>query len=708
MPDHVIRGDEFAKFRTTFFEECAEILPDLEERLGRIRSGAVDREELNAVFRAVHSIKASAGAFNFVRLVTFSHVFEALLDLMRDGRIEPGERVANIMIRAGDVLAELVEAARQDIPVDDEFGFDVAGELEMLLDEAGQSGVLAPKTTLVDSAAEDVPAGATTTWRIVFRPHAELFRHANDPLLLVRELKRLGTLRVVCDASALPALSSLEPEESYLAWTFHLTTDRPRSIVAEVFEFVTEDCDLRIEATTAAAATSSPSRTGPADQTASGRDSAAATPWPTVSSGGPVAKRSGATSIRVELARIDRLVNMVGELVITQAMLAQQMADCSSGQAPQWIQGQEDLSMYTRELQECVMAIRMQPVKSVFARMPRLVREVSGKLGKQVRLVVTGEQTEVDKTVIEELADPLTHMIRNAVDHGIEDAATRRACGKPEEGTIELSASHRGGNILIQVADDGAGINRERLLEKAREKGIVRPGTHLGDDAIDNLIFAAGFSTAAQVTDVSGRGVGMDVVHRNITNLGGRIQVQSSPGRGTRFTLVLPLTLAVLDGMLVSVGQEKYIVPLTSILESIRPERHQVRTMVGGGQVISVRGEYIRLLYIYKILDVPGAVTEPWDGLVVLVEMENGSKLAIMVDGLIGQQQVVIKSLQENFDPVEGISGATILGDGKVALILDIEQLAGMTGHSSAEQIAHLTRCLPKPLTDVSPATAAA
>ena len=322
---------------------------------------------------------------------------------------------------------------------------------------------------------------------------------------------------------------------------------------------------------------------------------------------------------------------------------------------------------------------------SDFARMPRLVRDIAGRLGKKVRLVTSGDQTEVDKTVIEELADPITHMIRNAIDHGIEDADTRLAAGKPAEATIELSASQRASNILITIADDGAGIDRAKVLKSAIAKGIVREDTKLSDDEIYNLIFAPGFSTAEKVTEISGRGVGMDVVRRNISNIGGRINIHTTPGKGTRFTLVIPLTLAVLDGMLVAAGEEKYILPLSSIVESIRPSRGQVRTISGGMQVAAIRGEYIRLISLHRILNIPGKVPEPWKALVVVIETENGSKAGLVVDELIGQQQVVVKSLLENFDAVRGISGATILGDGRVALILDLEGICALPEHWRAD-----------------------
>ncbi len=669
---------EFERFRATFFEECAEILPEFDERLSSLHVGEVDSETLNAIFRAVHSIKAGAAAFNFNVLVEFAHVFEALLDRLRDDRIQQTEHVFNVIVRAGDVLAELVEAARAGREVPQGFSADVALELQDLLSGVQEKHGPAVAAAALRPEPEPDPDSedAVKNFRIVFEPQRELFRHANEPLLIIRELKRLGEVSVECNLSSLPNLADIDPEDAYLSFAFNLCTSASYASVADVFEFVDQDCSLKIEAEYVEAEEPAASDEAAVSDVPPRRSEALPTgPKPVAAM---MHSSKGATSIRVDLARVDRLVNMVGELVITQAMLAQQLSDQGGGQRQQWVQGSEELAAHTRELQECVMAIRMQPVRSVFARMPRLVRDIASKLGKHVRLVTSGDQTEVDKTVIEELTDPITHMIRNAIDHGVESAATRLAAGKPEMATIELSAAQRAGNILITIADDGAGIDRQKVLQSALAKGVVREDAKLSDDEVNNLIFAPGFSTAEEVTEVSGRGVGMDVVRRNIANLGGRIQIHSVPGKGTRFTLVIPLTLAVLDGMLVAVGKEKYILPLSSIIESIRPDQRQVRTVTGGAQVVAVRGEFIRLIPLHRILNVPGATPEPWKALVVVVETENGSKAGLVVDELIGQQQVVVKSLSENAEFVPGISGATILGNGRVALILDIEGVCAM------------------------------
>ncbi len=466
MSSNVSTSSEFDRFRATFFEECAEILPDFDERLSSLHVGEVDSETLNAIFRAVHSIKAGAAAFSFTALVEFSHVFEALLDRLRDNRIQQTEHVFNVIVRAGDVLAELVDAARAGRDVPEGFSAGVASELQELLSGPQERPGAAPvEATQSDPDSDD----AIKNYRIVFEPHRELFRHANEPLLIIRELKRLGELTVECNSANLPNLASLDPEDAYLSFTFNLCTQTPYNSVAEVFEFVDEDCVLKIESE--CVETAPPA----AGDTASEVQPRLEHPVPAGPKPVSAANSSkGVTSIRVDLARVDRLVNMVGELVITQAMLAQQLSDQGGGQRPQWIAGSEELAAHTRELQECVMAIRMQPVRSVFARMPRLVRDIASKLGKHARLVTSGDQTEVDKTVIEELADPITHMIRNALDHGIESVKARLAAGKPDVATIELSAAQRAGNILITISDDGAGIDRQKVLQSAIAKGIVQ------------------------------------------------------------------------------------------------------------------------------------------------------------------------------------------------------------------------------------------
>nr|WP_282184288.1 chemotaxis protein CheA [Azospirillum oleiclasticum] len=520
---------------------------------------------------------------------------------------------------------------------------------------------------------------------------------------MLRALRRLGEAEVECHLDRLPGLAELDAEQLHLSWTITLLTgpsvDRER--IADVFEFVADECDVTITADApppavpdAAAplpdALRSPS--GPSVPAAAAPPPPPATPEPASRPADPAAPRAkpaengaaqhaGLTShtIRVDLDKIDRLVNMVGEMVITQAMIAEHVRELPPGEFQELLEGLEQLAQHTRELRESVMSIRAQPVSSVFSRMPRLVRELAGGLGKEVQLVTSGETTEVDKTVVENLVDPLTHMIRNSIDHGLETPEEREAAGKPRTGTVTLSAQHRSGRIVIEVADDGRGINRGRVLAKAVEKGLVQPGASLSDEEIDHLIFLPGFSTAEKVSNVSGRGVGMDVVRRNITSLGGRIGVYSSPGEGSRFVLSLPLTLAVLDGMVISVGEERFVLPLTNIVESLRPKPSDLHGLVNRCDVMMARGEYVRLVHLNRLFGIPGATEDATRALVVLVETEEGARLGLVVDEVLGQQQVVIKSLEANFRRLDGVAAATILGDGRVALILDVAGLRDMS-----------------------------
>lgn len=711
--------DELAQFKTTYFEECADLLQTLESRLLDLIPEQASRDDLDAIFRAVHSIKGGAGAFGFDHLVDFSHVFETLLDALREGRRPLTRETLQILIRSADILADLVQMAQGDQTPAADFGAEVRTQL-VAVTEGDAAPVPAPAPApaptppvteeegdgwglwLDDDTSEPEPAPATvaevTLYRITFNPRPEMLRNANEPVLIVRELRSLGVVRVTVDTGALPPLDQMTAEDSYLSWVIEVETDAPLAMVEEVFEFVAEDCDLSIKAEAGlfdapepAAAPAPVPAPAPAPvpepaPTAIPAPSPVPDPAPPAEMAPPAetaplaAAReapvaTAPSSIRVDLEKVDRLVNMVGELVITQAMLAQQGQHLPVDTYPALIQGLEELSQHTRELQENVMAIRAQPVKSVFARMPRVVREVAAAVGKEVRLVTAGEGTEVDKTVIEQLADPLTHMVRNAVDHGIEAPEVRAAAGKRPEGTIHLVAEHRGGRIVIELADDGGGIPRDKVRERAVARGLVPADVALSDEEIDQLIFMPGFSTAENVSNISGRGVGMDVVRRNIQDMGGRVTVQSTPGQGTRMILSLPLTLAVMDGMVVSVGGERYVLPLTNIIESLRPAKADIRRLSGGAEVLAMRGDYIRLVPLHRLFGIQRAVREPWNGLVVVAEAEAGDRIGILVDEMLGQQQVVLKSLESNYRPVEGVSAATILGDGRVALILDIHGL---------------------------------
>jgi len=720
--------DPFAQFKVTFFEECSELLADMEQHLGDLEAGSYENETLHAIFRAVHSIKAGAGAFSFARLVNFSHKFEYLLDELRTGKLTVEAELIETLFRGFDVLSDLIGFAQNGEVPDDAYGQGALDQISFYLnkEDASEAGEKGQTASSAGDAPDDSGAAAEPTaeapaaakqslehFRIEFTPREAMYRHANEPLLIIRELKDLGRTETTIDISRLPALNAMEPEDAYFSWVFDLWTEYGRDEIDEVFEFVVDDCDLTIVTLDhddeVVDVEVSPGRpvgenegfglyVSPEDLVAGQVSASQAAealkrqmaskivPPETANNKQEQVEAAGtgpsaapkASSIRVDVDRVDRLVNMVGELVITQSMLAQEVENSDIPKTDRVFTGMDELSTHIRDLQEDVMSIRMQPVKSVFSRMPRIVRDVSKKLGKKVRLVTVGEATEVDKTVIEELADPLTHMIRNSLDHGLESPEERLAAGKADEGTIRLSAEHRGGRIVIEIVDDGRGINREKVLKLAREKGVVAPDTTLSDSEVDNLIFAPGFSTADEVTDLSGRGVGMDVVLRNIQSLGGRVSVQSQPGAGTRFQLTLPLTLAVLDGMIVGVAGQKFVVPISSILETVRPPAADVQRMVDGSCLVRIRGEYVPVVPVARVFNFKGGEQDPSEGLVVLAETDGGRVVGLLVDELAGQQQVVIKSLESNYKSVRGIASATILGNGSVCLILDVDALAKM------------------------------
>lgn len=708
--------DPMDAIRQTFFQECEEGLADLESGLMAMEAGTGGPDTVNAVFRAVHSMKGGAGAFGLTPLVRFAHVFESTLDRVRSDQLAPEPPVLHVLLRAADCLQDLVRAAQSGTEGSPARVDAVAAELAAL-DGNGAAAADADAADGGDDFADfgftvvpfqaDTPAEAM--WQIRLRPHAALYAKANDVSLLLRELGRLGAIEVRLDSDTLPPLASLDPEGAYLAWTIDLYTAESEAAIREVFEFVDGDCDLlvqRANAPSPVAAVAAPTAAEPdvlellrriqADtQEMAGpavpppapapaapppaARAAAADPQPAgprAAEAGPAAK----PTIRVDLERVDRLIDLVGELVINQAMLAQRVGELGVPRSSGVSTALDDLGALTRGIQEAVMAIRAQPVKSVFQRMPRLSREVAAMTGKQVRLVTEGEGTEVDRTVIEHLADPLTHMLRNAIDHGLERPEDRVAAGKPAEGVVRLAAMHRGGRIVIEVSDDGAGINRARVRASAVAKGLIAADATLSDDEVDNLIFLPGFSTAETISDISGRGVGMDVVRRQVLGLGGRISIASKPGQGSCFTLSLPLTLAVLDGMVVLVAGHTLIVPLTAIIETLQPKRGDVHGFgdqpTDAARVVAIRGTWVPLVDVAVALGFRAAPSDQPGSVALLVEAEGGRRAALLVDAILGQRQVVIKSLEANYRPVPGVAAATILGDGRVALILDVDAVA--------------------------------
>lgn len=701
--------DGLEAIRQTFFQECEEQLAELESGLVAIEEGTADQDTVNAVFRSVHSIKGGAGAFQLTDLVAFAHGFETVLDGLRTGRLTPDPEVLRVMLRASDTLADLVRAARDEAASGTDWK-DLLAELDLTAkahsgdhsaDEAAAEdegfeglGFVPVAIQIAFDPPDDAPGGDLL---ISFRPRRSLFANANDPLPILRELTGLGSAAVSCDQSRLPLLDALDPEEGYLAWDIVLQ-GATEAAVREYFEFVEEDCVLEVTpsgqlamgapaaSTEAGRAWTAPQPTSsPPAESASAEE--AALPAEAAASKASVGDHAPSPTIRVDLDRVDRLINLVGELVINQAMLMQRVNEAGVAGRPAVSTGLDELKHLTREIQEGVMAIRAQPVKPLFQRMGRIVREVAAATGKTVRLKTEGEATEVDKTVVERLADPLTHLIRNAIDHGVETPERRLAANKPVEGTVRLIAAHRSGRVVIEVSDDGAGIDRARVRQTAERKGLIAPDMPLSDGEIDNLLFLPGFSTAETVSDISGRGVGMDVVKRSIQSLGGRLAVSSRPGGGSSFVMSLPLTLAVLDGMVVSVAGQTLVVPLTAIMETLRPQADDIHRLGAGARVLAIRGGFVPLIEVGAELGFVPSASWPDDvddrRVVVLVETSEGSRSALLVDAIQDQRQVVIKSLEANYGHVPGIAAATILGDGRVALILDVDSLLAGRGDAT-------------------------
>ena len=675
--------------KLVFFEECEELIAELESCLLALENGEADAETVNAAFRAAHSIKGSAGAFGFDTLVKFSHVFESALDRVRNGQAPASVDVPKTLLRATDVIADLVRAARDGREPNGLHGALVA-ELEAIAageaaaeeedDDLGFDFTPVP-VTLAGLDTEPPASPEPACWTIRFRPHASLYARANDPLLLLRELRRLGDAAVVLHDDALPPLAELDSESAYLAWTVTLWTEEPGDRIRDVFEFAEEDCDLVIAAVASPAAEADPPAAAapePAAQIAA--EARAPRPAPALV---PAPAAPAPPTIRVDLDRVDRLINLVGELIINQAVLAQRMTEAGVPRSSHVRSALDDLEHLTRDLQDSVMAIRAQPVKSVFQRMSRLVREVEEITGKQVQLVTEGEATEVDKTIIERLTDPITHMIRNAIDHGIEAPAARAAAGKPAQGLVRLSARHRSGQILIEVADDGGGVNRERVKAIAVERGLVAADADLNDSDIDDLIFAPGFSTAETVSDLSGRGVGLDVVRRGVQSMGGRISIASRPGEGSTVTLSLPLTLAVMDGMVASVAGQTLVAPLATVVQTLRPTADAVRPLGADTRMLRVADGHLPLIDVGVFLGYRDQPIDPTTAVVLLVDGGDGGRGALVVDDIQDQRQVVIKSLEANYQSVDGVAAATILGDGRVALILDVDKILNGSARSA-------------------------
>lgn len=713
---------DLEQFYEIFFEESSELLADMEACLLRLDVNSPDLEDLNAIFRAAHSIKGGAGTFGFTDMTEMTHMLETLLDRLRKGELAVRSEMVDAFLRAGDVIKAQLAGHRGEGEADPSVAAEVCEELKKLSDE---TQVPAPSETVADSGIQmkaipvetDIGVSsnvaiseavsesdvAKLTFRIEFSSSGMGDAAVEN---LFANLKRLGSLEDITSAGG---------KDHKLK----LTTASSEEDIWETLAFVVDPANLKIEVATQCVVEPHSSDEDSAAEPFAGEDEFSIASMPPAPGygffpGAPAAPKdvddsesqlsstpqqnihsnknetqnvtnkpsskvsasasaSETSSIRVSIEKVDQMINLVGELVITQAMLAQTASQLDPVVFEKLLSGMSQLERNTRDLQESVMSIRMMPISFVFSRYPRVVRDLAAKLNKRVELKTVGENTELDKGLIEKIADPLTHLVRNSLDHGIEVAEKRIAAGKPAQGTITLRAFHQGGSIVIEVSDDGAGLNRGKILAKAKERGLpVSDG--MSDQEVWLLIFEAGFSTADIVTDVSGRGVGMDVVKRNIQGMGGRIDIESALGVGTRISIRLPLTLAILDGLSVAVGDQMFIVPLNYIIESMQPTANDIKTVSGHGRVVQVRGEYLPVIALHEVFNLHPNVTAVHEGILVILEAE-GHKAALFVDDLIGQHQVVIKSLESNYRRVQGVSGATIMGDGKVALILDTAAL---------------------------------
>ncbi|MFC7287053.1 chemotaxis protein CheA [Herminiimonas glaciei] len=707
---------DMSQFFQVFFDETEELLAEMEKLLLAVDVSAPDEEDLNAIFRAAHSIKGGAATFGITDLTEVTHVLETLLDRIRKGEMALMAEHVDAFLSAKDVLKMQLDGHRLHTPVD----LDAVADVRILLESLSQDDASPPQAAAVAAAVPGSVAG-DRRFRIEL-PQTS----ARDVDALAAELGLLGEIQrdVLPDQRAVFTLSTQEGVDDIIAICSFILDPQDLKITEEaVIKGVHQSIDDRsrneeeqgygffepLHSTIAENAQGygffAPfvplplPDAGSKDAAEHDEEKSNALAVEEVQSAAaatdkkPAAKRdvdktnvsAESSSIRVGIEKVDQLINLVGELVITQAMIEQRTGTLDPMQHERLLNSVSQLTRNTRDLQEAVMSIRMMPMDYVFSRFPRMVRDLASKLGKKVEFVTHGAATELDKGLIERIVDPLTHLVRNSIDHGIEMPETRVAAGKSASGQLSLSAGHQGGNIIIEVSDDGGGLNRERILAKAKQQGLP-VSDDLPDEEVWQLIFAPGFSTAEAVTDVSGRGVGMDVVKRNITAMGGSVDIRSSKGYGTTILISLPLTLAILDGMSIKVGDEIYILPLGYVVESLQPELADIKDISGQGQVIKVRGDYLPLIPLYKIFSIEPRFTDPSEGIVVILESE-GKKAALFVDDLVGQQQVVVKNLESNYRKVAGISGATILGDGGVALIIDVAALLRSSRQLNDESI---------------------
>ena len=697
--------EELEELRGIFLDECIENIELLENGLMRMGEGDDNPDTLNEVFRAAHSIKGGGSTFGFLPMAELTHHMETLLDEMRAGRRPVAEEDVDLLLVGLDIVQAILADSREQADADhpDRIGLQAKLEAVVIAGVAPAGDVVGEANSAQPDESQDNSAAEVVDWLVSFSPNSDFYLRGNDALLILRELRRLGDVSVKVDSSRMPEWRQIGINNSYLGWHLNVPGTVSRDDILAVFDWVDTECTVMVEANTDASvgdnsigddhnehgqqleqntpestAASAPvaqvsdaitSESENKEQIKPKADAKAAAPSAAKAGKGAAAKSSGneSSSIRIATDKIDQLINLVGELVITQSMLSRVSESPDGIDINELRERMADLEHNTRDLQESVMQVRMLPISSAFSRIPRLVRDLSRKLNKEVDLQMDGGSTELDKTVLERMIDPLVHLVRNGMDHGIETPEERQAAGKKGTGILHLSARQESGSVVIEIKDDGKGINGPFILGKAREKGIVGHDEELTDDQINQLIFAPGFSTAAVLSDVSGRGVGMDVVRRNILDLGGRVHVYSEFGVGTRIEINLPLSLAILDGQLVRVAGEVYVIPILSIIETLELAQTERSDVPGTGEICRFRGEYLHMLRVADHFQ----LTEPSAGKLVVVVDTHGKRMGLVIDEVLGQQQVVIKPLDKNYKSVKGLAGATIMSDGSVALILD-------------------------------------
>ncbi len=648
-----------------FFEEVVEHVGALERGALALEIGEATQEQIAEMFRAAHSIKGSGAALGLKDLAAFVHVLEDLLAQLRDGRLQASKRVGAAVLGAVDGIGQLVSAAQHGTPNPSVEG--QRHELEAIRGGEAKDAVSAP-------AAHAPEARGPFRARLTFRPESDAFRRGLDPVLLLRGLARIcERYHCTCDRSALDAADPFDPERSYLSFVIEIECSEGRAAVEEIFEFVGGEQPLVIEERLGA--TPVPGAPAPAS---AGAGEPPSTPAPRGAEADQSAGVSrlpiASSSVRVDIGKIDRLMDVMGEIVIAQAMVQDLVGSLAGANLPSLQAALQHLERNTRELQERVMGIRMLPVSTLYQRFPRIVRELGERLGKDVRLTTAGGETELDKTLIDLLGDPLTHLVRNAVDHGVETREDRARAGKPPVGTVTIRAYHDAGSVVISVGDDGRGIDHAAVIKKARAIGLVGPDEEVSESRVLSLLFEPGFSTAREVTDVSGRGVGMDVVRRNVESLNGALTVENRPGQGASFIVRVPLTLAIVEGLLVEVGTQVFVLPLLAVLKSFSMRREQLRALHDGSEIVDLVPRPLQLVRLGRILGVDSSV--PAEGGLAIVLQDGGRRFCLLVDGIRGRLQVVMKNLETNFKRIEGVLGATILGNGRVALVLDVSGLA--------------------------------